>query len=256
MSGRWFRLYDEILDDPKVQKMDPRIFKAWINILCLASRNDGKLPSLEDIAWTLRLSDNDVVTLLERLLNAGLIDKLNGGVNGYHYAPHGWEKRQYKSDSSSERVKRFRQRKKETAPETETETDIPLPKGNGRDASAADVKKAIFDTGKTILTESGRNEREAGSIVGRWRKQYSDAEVLNVLAKCQVEGPSEPVEWISAALSFERNKNGNSKNQNQPDQPSDALLRASIELNESFSDRGPERAELRAIPDARTGNDR
>lgn len=128
--GRWFRFHDDALNDPKVQTLDGETFKAWVNMLCLASQNDGKLPKVEDIAFALRRSANDVVTLLERLLNATLIDRLNGGANGYHYAPHGWSERQYKSDTSSERVKRYRQRSRnvtETAPDTETDTETETP---------------------------------------------------------------------------------------------------------------------------------
>ena len=139
--SRWFRMYDELLDDPKAQRLPPVDFKAWVNLLCLASRHDGKLPCIADVAFSLRLSENDVVTVLERLSIAGLIDKHNGGVDGFFYAPHGWEKRQYKSDSSAERVKRHRASKcnvtetvteppPETETETETETDILEPKGS------------------------------------------------------------------------------------------------------------------------------
>ena len=40
---RWFRMYEEILDDPKVQKLPDDLFKAWVNVLALSSRNGGKL---------------------------------------------------------------------------------------------------------------------------------------------------------------------------------------------------------------------
>lgn len=127
---RWFRMYDEILDDPKVQKLPPEDFKAWVNLLCLASKNDGKLPSTTDIAFALRVTEDAVTTLLDRLLSAGLIDVRSGGANGSHHAPHGWQKRQYKSDTSVERVKRYRERHRnatetadETPPEPEPETE-------------------------------------------------------------------------------------------------------------------------------------
>lgn len=74
--------------------------------------------------------------------------------------------------------------------------------GNPPDAS--DIRKAIFDTGKAILKAAGHDPRHAGSIVGRWRKTYSDSQVLTVLARCQAEQPSEPVEWITKALQFEQ----------------------------------------------------
>ena len=124
--SKWFRLYNEVLNDPKVQALDAETFRQWINLLCIASMRDGILPGVADIAFHLRIEKNAVVTLLERLLNAALIDKLNGGTNGYHYAPHNWDKRQYKSDTSTERVKRFRQRSETvtvTPPDTDTDAD-------------------------------------------------------------------------------------------------------------------------------------
>jgi hypothetical protein len=80
---------------------------------------------------------------------------------------------------------------------------------SGADApnlSAADMTKAVWDTGKTILKAAGHDDRHAGSIIGRFRKNYSDSQVLTVLSRCQAEQPSEPVEWITKALQFERDK--------------------------------------------------
>lgn len=125
--SRWFRFYAEALDDPKVQKLDPSTFKHWVNLLCLAAKNDGVLPAQDDIAFALRIDDIACQSLLDRLLIAGLIDILKGGPNGSRIAPHGWSARQYKSDVSTDRVKRFRERSRnvsETPPDTDTETDI------------------------------------------------------------------------------------------------------------------------------------
>lgn len=150
--SRWFRMHDEILDDPKVQKLPAEDFRAWVNLLCLASKNGGVLPDVDDIAFALRRSPNDTLTLVERLLNATLIDKRSGGPNGFHYAPHGWEERQYKSDTSTERVKRFRQRSKtvsETPPEPETDTETeqspPTPRRTGGSAGGPDPKLLALD---------------------------------------------------------------------------------------------------------------
>lgn len=126
MMALWFRLYADLLNDPKVQNLDGDLFKSWINILCIASANEGILPPIDDIAFALRMDKNGAETVVERLHNATLIDRVNGGPNGWHYAPHGWRKRQYKSDSSTDRVKRFRKRSSNgdvTPPETETDTE-------------------------------------------------------------------------------------------------------------------------------------
>lgn len=124
--ARWFRFYSEVVNDPKVQKLPCEDFRAWVNMLCLASENDGRLPSIHDMAFALRMSEDAVLTVVERLSSGGLIDRLCGGVDGYHYAPHSWDKRQYKSDTSTDRVKRFRERSNnvsETPPETEADTE-------------------------------------------------------------------------------------------------------------------------------------
>ena len=121
---RWFRLYDDVLNDPKVQKLSGETFKLWINVLCIASKHGGVLPNLEDLAFELRLPTLVCKTEIDILKQAGLID------GDKKLKPHGWEKRQYKSDTSTERVKRFRERSgnvaetvNETGPDTDTETD-------------------------------------------------------------------------------------------------------------------------------------
>lgn len=171
-SGGWFRVYDEVLDDPKVQKLSGDDFKSWVNLLCLARRNNGVLPDLDSIAFALRMSVDGARTVLERLLNATLIDRRNGGADGAHYAPHGWEKRQYKSDGSTERVKRFRNRYKdvsETGPETETETETERKKRSNRSKAAAPL---VFD-GKVI--HLNRPDFDC------WRKAFPDLDLMAIL---------------------------------------------------------------------------
>jgi hypothetical protein len=151
--SRWFRMYDEIIDDPKVQRLPAGDFKSWVNLLCLASRHGGKLPAIPDIAFALRESEEEVSTRLQRLRDAGLIERRNGGANGIHHAPHAWEERQYKSDSSTDRVRRFRQRSRTTSetppesePETESESDQspPAPRERG-DGPGHDVSSLASD---------------------------------------------------------------------------------------------------------------
>lgn len=199
MAGRWFRMYDELLDDPKVQRLEPADFKAWVNLLCLASRNGGKLPPVADIAFALRETLDAVSTVVERLRSAGLIARRSGGSNGAYDAPYKWEERQYKSDTSTDRVKRFRERSKpvpETPSDTETETENTLAKANG--AGAPDPVKQLFDLGVSLLTETGSTEKQARSLIGKWRKAKTDAEVLQGLIDARARAVSDPVEWLQA----------------------------------------------------------
>jgi hypothetical protein len=197
----WFRMYDEVLDDPKVQKLPGDDFKAWVNLLCLARRNDGVLPAIPEIAFALRMDDIACRSLLDRLATAGLIDSLKGGANGSRIAPHGWGKRQYKSDGSTERVKRYRERYKtvspavtETPPDTESETDIPLDKSNGE----IDYQKRAFALGVEVLGHAQIPPAQARSLVGKWRKITSDQRLADLIE--QARGKSDPVQWIAASV--------------------------------------------------------
>jgi hypothetical protein len=133
---QWFRFYREVLDDPKVQRLPAHLFRTWVNLLCLGSENNGKLPSVDDIAFKLRMSAQDAAQQLDELILAGLVDiEPNNSI-----VMHNWGVRQYASDDSKERVRRHRAKKSgnddvtvtETPPEqnrtdSETETETPLP---------------------------------------------------------------------------------------------------------------------------------
>lgn len=109
--SRWFRLYDTVVDDPKVQRLPDAAFRAWINFMCIASRNDGCIPDdLADVAFSMRMSEEQVVGFLTQLQARGLIDAVDGG-----YEPHEWKTRQYQSDNSTERSRKSRERKRNDA---------------------------------------------------------------------------------------------------------------------------------------------
>lgn len=137
---KWFRLYVDVIHDPKVQKLQPQLFKDWINVLCLAAEHDGKIPaSMPDIAFTLHVTEARVRKIIDDLTRAGLLD-----VSETAISPHNWNSRQYKSDVSTERVRRYRNGKgnasrnvtgnvSETPSDTDTETDTDTePDGGGK----------------------------------------------------------------------------------------------------------------------------
>jgi hypothetical protein len=112
-----------MVDDPKVQRLPDALFKALINLWCLASKNDGTLPPADEIGFKLRMKPEKVATMLTTLLDKGLLDEFETALR-----PHNWRNRQYKSDVSTDRVKQFRKRLGNvsrpvsvTRPDTETE---------------------------------------------------------------------------------------------------------------------------------------
>ena len=109
MSGLWFRVYDEALDDPRLQRLPASLFRAWFNLLCAASRNGGLFPDLPTLAFMLRTRPGALCRRLEALRAAGLVEEVGGELR-----PVEWEKRQFVERSAdptaAERMRRFRER--------------------------------------------------------------------------------------------------------------------------------------------------
>src|SRR5512135_1120720 len=105
---KWFRLYSEVLNDPKVQSLRPELFKFWINLLCLANvqKERGSLPPTPAIAFQLRMRPDRVARFLSELQARHL---LMTGASG-QLKPHNWDARQPQSDRVAERVRQSRQR--------------------------------------------------------------------------------------------------------------------------------------------------
>lgn len=143
----WFRLYAEFATDPKVQMLSESDQRRFIMVLCLRCRN-GDVTLLDtEVAFQLRVSEDEWASTKDTLVSKNLIDDDN--------KPVAWEKRQFSSDSSSERVARHRAKKKtisncdvtlqkrQVDTETETEkkpsdTDVSLVASN-----ADDVKQEV-----------------------------------------------------------------------------------------------------------------
>lgn len=110
--SRWFRFYDDVVNDPKVQRLAPDLFKAWVNILCIISKADGALPPIEEVAFTLRVKVERATKWVNDLTAGELLDLRDDGS----FVAHNWNARQFKSDVSNERVKRHRERQRNVTP--------------------------------------------------------------------------------------------------------------------------------------------
>jgi hypothetical protein len=122
--SRWFRFYDDAINDPKILRLSDKMFRAWVGILCMASKYNGAVPKA-DMAISLRVPEGGVKAIISYLVDHDLLDDCGDFVT-----PHNWSGRQYKSDVSTERVKRFRNTKRnvsstvsETPPDTEADTE-------------------------------------------------------------------------------------------------------------------------------------
>ena len=141
---KWFRLYSEILHDRKLARIARheqyplyQLIGVWVSVLCIANEapDRGKLMlgktipmTEEDIAFELGMSVADLQHLFQAFIEYEMVHH-----DGNHFCITSWSKRQFKSDDSYERVKRYREKQSEqdetflkrfsNALDTDTDTD-------------------------------------------------------------------------------------------------------------------------------------
>jgi hypothetical protein len=96
MEDRWFRFYDNVVHDIKVQALPAPLFKQWVNVLCISSDNGGCLPPLNAVAFALRVDEAAAFSAIAALRKAGLLDPREDGS----LAPHNWDGRQFITDEA------------------------------------------------------------------------------------------------------------------------------------------------------------
>jgi len=172
MANPWFRLYAEFATDPKVQRLSETDQRRYIMLLCVRCSNGDVTLHDDDVAFQLRISDEDWAATKDTLIKRNLIGDDN--------LPVAWEKRQYVSDSSASRVSKHRNKKKQAG---NGDVTLQKRKSNGTDTDTD------TDTDKHT-TSSG----EAFAMHIDWRP----SEEFPTLAKmAMVEVPQEIGEFVA-----------------------------------------------------------
>ena len=61
-----------------------------------------------------------------------------------------------------------------------------------------DQVKSLFEAGVGLLTKTGSTASTARSLIGKWRKAHSDADILAAFVACGKAGAVDPIPWIAA----------------------------------------------------------
>lgn len=112
MGNPWFRLYAEFATDPKVQMMSESNQRRIIMLLCMKCSNGDVTLQDEEVAFQLRISNDEWAESKALFMSKNIIDNDN--------QPVAWSKRQYASDSSAPRVAKHRAKLKEACNVTVT----------------------------------------------------------------------------------------------------------------------------------------
>ena len=145
-SHYWLKLYHEILHDAKMGTLSDRLWRRCIEMFLLAGDYDdeGRLPTIADMAWTLRTDADELTRELVELAGLGILSE-----NGDRWHVTKWIERQGPV-TGAERTKRHRERKRSdnyygnesvTKRHTDTDTDVEADTEQDRD-TAAEEKRA------------------------------------------------------------------------------------------------------------------
>lgn len=219
--SQWFRFYGSTLNNRKAQSLPGDLFKAWVNILCLACSCDGKPMLMDDIIFALRMTPAKCQAVVDELIERNLLDDTETGLR-----PHDWDERQYKSDVSNDRVERHRQRKRNG----ECNVTVTPPEQSRTDTEQIRKKEVAADAAPRARKSTGEKlpegwmpsgaDREYGLSLG-----LSEAEIAAALEEMRdwAKGNSNraiarKADWSSAFKGWlrrnskEERKNGTTEN--------------------------------------------
>ena len=156
---QWFRVYNEILDDPKVAKMDGETFRCFIYLLAISSEKETNgiiNMSISDISWRIRVPINTLEAAIAYFLDNNILTKENG-----LFVITNWKKRQFASDNVGQRVKRYREKQGNVSSnvssnviEAEAEADTDTEAEAEQKQSVDEKKTAFMNNLKTALDKT------------------------------------------------------------------------------------------------------
>jgi hypothetical protein len=224
MGLPWFRLYHEFADDPKVQMLPEAMQRRLVMLFCERCK-EAKLDDIQRaFHWRISMEELDATKTV--FLAAGFIDEKWNVCN--------WMKRQFLSDSSTDRVRRHRMNKAlkqdetlqnvtVTVPDTDTDTDTEqkqkkkpsrkqVASGDGMKHSAdprhVGCKEAIFEyyraKNKADPDWNGREGKALGMLLGA-NPQVGPEEIRQMLRhrfKSEVNHAERPGIFIPNLTSF------------------------------------------------------
>jgi hypothetical protein len=211
-SNYWAKLWIEMLDDPKVARLDDHLWRRWVEMILLGKECDncGFLPSVSDMAWRLRTTDAEICADLEALAECGLLSLENGAWHVINFM----KRQEAMTDADRQRRHREQQRREQYYGQTTepsqpshdavTDCNVDTETDTEKETEQTPAEKAFFSIWGPFQTEGDRNdilsvEEQIGSDAAceiiQWarRKHISDnliQAIVSAAGKWDVKPPS------------------------------------------------------------------
>lgn len=175
MANPWFRMYSEFSTDTKVQRMPENYQRRLLMIFCMRCNGDVTLHD-EDVTFLLRISDQEWQETKAMFIDRGFMTK-DGKVTN-------WDKRQYVSDSSRDRVAKHRALHKSVTGKDSNVTVTPP----DTDTDTEQNKKTTRKSSLSKLIELGVNEQVARDwlVIRKTKKSpLTDTALKQIIAEAE-----------------------------------------------------------------------
>jgi len=186
----WIKQYIGLLHDHHMAKLDALTWRHAVELFLLAGEtgDNGNVGSLENAAWQLRVGEEEMLATLEKLSALGVVHEEQGA-----WVVSNFVERQRPS-TSTERVRAFRQRKKEAALFREEES--------GQEEGELDP----FEEGKAVETDETEMKQDGTAAAKRFPSasgsasdSYSDSYSLSASGSDFESGEETNFENVSSA---------------------------------------------------------
>ena len=169
MSNPWFRMYAEFAHDPKVQMLPEVMQRRYVMLMCMRCSNALVTLQADEIAFHLRIDAAQLEETKALFVAKGFINESWELLN--------WEKRQFSSDTSAQRVAKHRAAKK-AAEEAARNGHVTLPqrKSNALDT---DTDTDTEEKRRAKATSKAEAKATATRLPADWAASAEDIEFCN-----------------------------------------------------------------------------
>jgi hypothetical protein len=208
---KWFRMFDEAMDDPKLNMLTSDQFRFWFKLVCLANRQKerGTLPPDDEIPLILHLRRDAYGKMISALEARNLFVRTPSG----RLKPTGWDERQRDSDDAAKRKARYREKtygESDTSDvpgherDTERDTSGTCPAPRARASEILDLENPHIHTGVNSKVACTNREGPNHAALPSTRQRTGDN--ARDLAEAEKLLGSDPrTEALGMALSREHN---------------------------------------------------
>lgn len=191
---------------------------AYLRIVNAIHKHRGPVPNNDRVlAGLFRSSTRKARSLVDALMQAGKVtiedgkiwndrarsDLVHRGFTSISRVESGAKGGRTRAENAAKALKDNNQGQAiASTREEKRREEYSVAKATDGDAIAApdDLSKELFERGVKFLSKHGVREAQARSVIGKWRKDYPDAEILSAFMDCAKSGAIDPIPWITTRL--------------------------------------------------------